>query len=48
MVKKIKLTMALRAWDFIRLLDGVKPINGKWVYALKINIKGNFIKAKAR
>ena len=48
MVKEIKLAIALRAWDFVGLLHGVKPINGKWVYALKTNIKGNFMEPKAR
>ena len=39
--------MSLRAWDLVGLPDGVKPIDGKWVYALKTDIKGNFIEAKA-
>ena len=48
MVKEIRLAMSLRAWDLVGLPNGVKPINGKWVYAPKTDVKGNFIEAKTR
>ena len=48
MVKEISLVISLRAWDLVGLPDGVKPIDNKWVYALKTDVIGNFIKAKAR
>ena len=48
MVKEIRSVIALRAWDLIGLLDGVKPINSKWVYTLKIDVKGKFVETKAR
>ena len=48
MIKEIKSAMALRAWDLVGLPNGVKPIDGKWVYAPKTDVKGNFIEAKAR
>ena len=47
-VKEIRSAIALRAWDLIRLPDGVRPINSKWVYALKTDVKSKFIEAKAR
>ena len=47
MVKRIKLAMALRAWDLVGLRIGVKPIDGKWVYAPKTDIKGDFVEPKA-
>ena len=48
MTKEIRSAMSLRAWDLARLPAGVKPIDGKWVYTPKTDVKGNFIEAKAR
>ena len=48
MIKEIKSAMALRAWDLVGLPNGVKPIDGKWVYAPKTDVNGNFVEAKAR
>ena len=47
-VKEIRLAMALRAWDLVGLPDGVKPINGKWVYTPKTDVRDTFVKAKER
>ena len=48
MIKEIKQAMALNAWDLVGIPTGVKPIDGKWVFSPKTDIKGNFIEAKAR
>ena len=46
--EEIKTAMALKAWDLVEKPDNVRAIDGKWIPTIKTDIKGNFVKRKAR
>ena len=45
---EIQSAMAVEAWDFTEKLKRQRIIDSKWVYSIKTDINGNFIKKKAR
>ena len=44
MSAKVQFSMALGAWEFTEEPPERRVLDGKWVYSIKTDVNGNFIK----